>query len=171
VTVETPASPQPAEAPHRLADERTMLVGWLDLYRDVMVMKIEGLDEEQARLTPTPTGNSLLTLIVHLTGVELGWFEGTIAGTPIERNRDSEFEDLDVTVAEAIAAYRAQCARSNDVVSAVRSLDEKCAGQPGTSVRWVLHHMLEETARHAGHADITRELLDGEVGWNRTDRG
>jgi hypothetical protein len=171
VSVEASASRRPAEAPDRLADERTMLIGWLDLYRDVMVMKIEGLDEEQARFTPTPTANSLLTLIVHLTGVELGWFEGAIAGRPIERNRDAEFEDIDVTVAEAVAAYRAQCARSNDVANTIGSLDQACAGRPGTSVRWVLHHMLEETARHAGHADITRELLDGEVGWNRTDRG
>jgi uncharacterized damage-inducible protein DinB len=160
-----------AESPDGLADERTMLVGWLDLYRDVMVMKVEDLDEERARFKPTSTANSLHTLIVHLTGVELGWFEGAIAGRPIQRNRDAEFEETDITVADAIAAYRAQCARSNDVVASVGSLEDECAGRKGVSVRWVLHHMLEETARHTGHADITRELLDGEVGWNRTDRG
>ena len=148
-----------------------MLLGWLDLYRDVMVLKVEDLDEERARFKPTPTANSLLTLIVHLTGVELGWFEGAIAGRPIERDRDAEFVDTGITVADAIAAYRAQCARSNEVVLDVESLDQECAGRPGTNVRWVLHHLLEELARHTGHADITRELLDGEVGWNRTDRG
>ena len=159
------------ESPDGLADERTMLVGWLDLYRDVMVMKVEDLDEERARFKPTPSANSLHTLIVHLTGVERNWFEHVIAGREIQRDRDAEFEDSDVTVADVIAAYRAQCARSNDVVASVGSLDDECAGRKGFSIRWVLHHMLEETARHAGHADITRELLDGEVGWNRTDRG
>jgi uncharacterized damage-inducible protein DinB len=160
-----------AEAPSGLADEKTMLVGWLDLLRDVMVMKAEDLDEEQARFKPTPNANSLHTLIVHLTGVEYSWFEGAIAGRRVTRNRDSEFLDTDVTVADAIAAYRRRCAISNDVARSVDSLDQECAGRAGTSVRWVLHHMLEETARHAGHADITRELIDGQVGWNRTDRG
>lgn len=160
-----------AEAPSGLADERTMLIGWLDLFRDVMTMKIDGLSEEQARFKPTPSANSLLTLIVHLTGVELGWFRGAIAGKPIERDRDAEFKELDVTVADAVAVYREQCEESNDVARGVGSLDDECVGRPGTSVRWVLHHMLEETARHCGHADITRELIDGEVGWNRTDRG
>ncbi len=159
------------EAPDGLADERTMLIGWLELLRDVIVMKVEDLDEQQARFKPTPNANSLHTLIVHLTGVEHGWFEGAIGGRRITRDRDSEFKETDVTVADAVAAYRRQCAISNDVVRSVDSLDQECAGRPGTNVRWVLHHLIEETARHAGHADITRELLDGEVGWNRTDRG
>jgi hypothetical protein len=160
-----------AEAPDGLADERTMLIGWLDLLRDVMVMKVEDLDEDKARFKPTPTANSLHTLIVHLKGVEHSWFEGAIAGRRVTRHRDSEFIESNVSVADAVAAYRAQCEISNAVVLDVGSLDQECAGRPGTSVRWVLHHLIEETARHAGHADITRELLDGEVGWNRTDRG
>jgi hypothetical protein len=156
------------ETPDGLADERTMLIGWLDLYRDVMIMKIDGLDEEQARFKPAPTANSLINLIVHLTGVERNWFESVIAGRSIQRDRDAEFADITVSVADAVAGYRQQCVRSNEVANTVGSLDEECAGRKGYSVRWVLHHMLEETARHAGHADMTRELLDGEVGWNRT---
>jgi hypothetical protein len=70
-----------------------------------------------------------------------------------------------VTVAEAVAGYRAEWQRSNEVMHDVASLDESCKGESGFSVRWVLLHMLEETARHAGHADITRELIDGTVGF------
>jgi hypothetical protein len=160
-----------AEAPQGDVDERTMLLGWIDLHRDVMVMKIEGLSEEQARFRPTPNANPLINLVVHLTGVERNWFESVIAGRTVARDRDAEFRDVDVTVADAVAAYREQCARSNEIAMGIDSLDQACAGRPQYSVRWVLHHMLEETARHNGHADITRELIDGDVGWNRTDRG
>ena len=144
-----------------------MLRNFLDYYRETMIMKIEGLSDEQARWTPAETANSLLTLIVHLTGVEMGWFQGQIAGRPIERDREAEFEkwaDGVTTIADAVASYRAECARSNAVLDEVSSLDEPCPGEAGYSIRWVLVHMLEETARHAGHADITRELIDGTVG-------
>lgn len=145
-------------------DERTMLRTFLDYYRETMIMKIDGLDEEKARWTPTGEANSLLTLIVHLTGVEQGWFEGVIAGRQIDRDREAEFRDGKVTVSDAVAAYRAQCATSNEILDGVESLDATCPGESGYSMRWVLLHMVEETARHAGHADITRELIDGSVG-------
>ena len=133
-------------------------------------LQIEGLDEEQARFTPTATGNSLLNLIVHLTGVDRGWVEGVIGGRAIERDRDAEFREIELSVAEAIAAFREQCARSNQVIDGA-SPDDRMKGQYGTySVRWVLQHLLEEYARHAGHADITRELIDGATGYSRTEK-
>jgi uncharacterized damage-inducible protein DinB len=148
------------------ADERTTLKAFLDLYRQTMVMKIEGLDEEQARWTPTEQANSLLNLIVHLIGVERGWFQETIAGREVDRDRDAEFAHLEkMTVARAVGAYRDEWKRSDEVLDRVASLDDPCKGEAGFSVRWVLLHMLEETARHAGHADITRELIDGTVGF------
>jgi hypothetical protein len=150
-------------------DEHAMLAKWLDLYRDVIVFKIEGLTEEQAHFSATPNGNSLLNLVVHLTGVERNWFQNVIAGRPIERDRDAEFGELDTTVDRAVAAYRDECVRSNEVLREAK-LDEACAGEPGYSVRWVLHHMLEEVARHAGHADITRELIDGATGFSRESK-
>ena len=153
------------------ADERTMILGWLDLYRDVMVMKIDGLSEEQARFRPTERANSLLNLIVHLTRVERRWFERTIAGEQLDIDRDAEFGELTISVNAAVAAYRDQWARSNEIASEVGSMDEPCKGEAGYSVRWVLQHMIEETARHAGHADITRELVDGATGWSRDDPG
>lgn len=141
-----------------------MLRSFLDYYRETMIIKIEGLDEERARWAPTKSANSLLTLIVHLAGVEKGWFEGVIAGRQIERDRAAEFDELKVTVRDAVSSYRSQVARSNEVLDAATSLDAACPGESGYNVRWVLLHMLEETARHAGHADITRELIDGAVG-------
>lgn len=147
-----------------------MMRAWLDHYRDIMVFKIEGLDAEQARFRPTVTGISLLNLLVHLTGVDRGWVEGVIGGREIERDRDAEFREIELSVAEAIAAFREQCARSNEIIDRA-SLDDRMTGQYGTySVRWVLQHLLEEYARHAGHADITRELIDGATGYSRTEK-
>ncbi len=152
-------------------DERAQLIGFLDLYRDVMMWKLEGLSEEQARFRPAPSANSLLNLIVHLTGVEKNWFQNVIAGRAVERYRAGEFEELDISVPDAVAAYREECRRSNETLVTVRSMDDRCRGADQYTVRWVLHHVLEETARHAGHADITRELIDGHVGWSRSDPG
>jgi uncharacterized damage-inducible protein DinB len=148
------------------ADERTTLKAFLDLYRQTMVMKIEDLDEEQARFRPTEQANSLLILIQHLTGVEMNWFQDVIAGRASDRDRDAEFAPLETaTVEEAVAAYKEQWAKSDEILAGVGSLDDACRGESGFSVRWVLLHMLEEIARHAGHADITRELIDGTVGF------
>jgi len=158
------------DVPPGHADEKAMLLAWLNMHRDIMVYKIEGLTEDQARFRPSPTANSLLNLIVHLTGVERNWFQRTIAGREVARDRDAEFGDLTATVSEAVEAYRAECLRSDQVLDEVGSLGDACLGEPGYSVRWVVLHLIEETARHAGHADITRELVDGLVGYSRYER-
>jgi hypothetical protein len=153
--------------PSGIADERTQLITYLDLQRNAIVKRIEGLTEEQARWKPAPTSNSLLNLVVHLTGVERNWFQHVIAGRSVERDRDAELAELppEVTVASAVEAYRAVCNENNALMDGL-SVDEACRGEgmEKLSVRWVVLHMLEETARHAGHADITRELIDGTVG-------
>lgn len=145
-----------------------MLIGYLDFYRETMVQKVEGLTEDQSRWRPAPTANSLLNLIWHLAGVERWWFQGAIAGIEISRDREKEFEELppDVTIDAAVAAYRREWERGSEIVRSLESLDDRCRNElvGDRTVRWVLLHMLEETARHAGHADITRELLDGSVG-------
>ena len=146
-------------------DECTVLLSFLDQYRDTMVFKISGLDEDQARWAPTPQANSLLTLIVHLTGVERSWSENVILGNDVDRERDAEFNELvaSTNVERAVTEYLKQCDRTNEILRSVE-LDQPCVGEAGYSVRWVALHLLEETARHAGHADITRELIDGSVG-------
>ena len=148
-----------------------MLLAYLDQYREIMIWKIEDLDETQARWRPTEQGNSLLNLIVHLTGVEWSWSEQVIAGNEVDRDRSSEFRELDETgVQAAIEAYRAAAARTNEIAREAKP-DDPCRGEAGFSVRWVLLHLIEETARHAGHADITRELIDGKVGFSPADPG
>ena len=150
-----------------------MLLAFLQLHRDALAMKLDGLDEQQARHRPTPQANSLLNLVVHMTGVERNWGQFVIAGQQIERDRDAEFSDLgpEVTVDVALAAYRDACAKTDEIVNRIGSLDETCRGRDRYNARFVVVHLIEETARHAGHADITRELIDGEVGLYVHDRG
>lgn len=157
-------------------DEVTVLLSFLDQFRDAVVNKIQGLDEEQARWAPTEQASSLLTLIVHLTECEQGWMEGCALGneavarhgqelSDLFHDRDPEYkEHVDrTTVAEAVEAYLAAGRRTNEIAREL-DLDQPCALESGYSVRWVLLHILGETTRHAGHADITRELIDGSVG-------
>ena len=151
--------------------ELEMLLAFLDQYREIMIWKIEDLDETQARFRPTEKGNSLLNLIVHLTGVEWSWSEQVIAGNEINRDRDAEFREIDALgVAAAIDAYRKAGARTNEIARSMNP-DDSCRGEAGFSVRWVLTHLVEETARHAGHADITRELIDATTGFSPADPG
>jgi len=150
------------------ADEISMLLAYLDQYREIMIWKIEDLDETQARWRPTERASSLLNLLAHLTGVECRWSERTLAGNEIDFDRDAEFGEVSTTVRQAIDAYRAVAKRTNEIARGLAP-DDPCAGEKGFSVRWVLTHLVEETARHAGHADITRELIDGKVGFSPAD--
>jgi uncharacterized damage-inducible protein DinB len=169
---------QPIQRRYATGDggETTVLLSFLDQYRDAIVNKIEGLDEEQARWAPTEQASSLLTLIVHLTQVEQGWMEWAVLGNeeigrPLQKlsdlfhDRDAAYYELvdRTTVAEAVEAYLTQCERTNEIARSL-DLDQPCAAEAGLSVRWVLLHILAETTRHAGHADINRELIDGSVG-------
>ena len=137
-----------------------------------MVRKIEGLDPAGLRLSPVASGTSLGGLVKHLGYVERQWFGSSYAGLDLEypwtaEDPDADFrlEDAD-TVESLVAFYRAECARSREVVAADPDLDKVVPASRGrmVSLRWILVHMIEETARHAGHADILREMVDGEVG-------
>jgi uncharacterized damage-inducible protein DinB len=146
--------------------ERGTLVAFLDYLRDCVVAKLHGLDAGQARTAHVPTGTSVLGLVKHLTFVEIAWFQYAFAG------RDVAFPASDLVPADdarsIIGAYRAATATSNEIIAACDDLDRRSArlatAPEPMSLRWVLVHMIEETARHAGHADILRELTDGETG-------
>ncbi|MFJ2578954.1 DinB family protein [Kitasatospora aureofaciens] len=152
------------------ADEPTTLLTFLDYLREAVIGKLAGVSDEDARRPGVASGTSLLWLVRHLTLVELHWFEWAYQGVG-DKPAESDDVPLDgATVAEEIAAYRDAIARANVVAAAVGAeLD-----RPGVrslrpdgeapSMRWVLVHMIEETGRHAGHADIIREQLDGAVG-------
>lgn len=151
--------------------ERELLTGFLDWYRQVIANKVEGLTLEQASTVMTPTGLSPLGIVKHLTWVEAAWFRDTFAGEPVGdevSNPDSFRLTADDTVESVVAGYHDECAHSRRISDAAPSLDAHSAQtakiRGHVSLRWILVHMLEETARHAGHLDFMRETLDGRTG-------
>ncbi len=152
--------------PFLLDSEKTTLLAFLDYLRESLTLKVVDLDEESARRSTVPSGTSLLGLIKHLTGVEVGWFQFTFAGQDVVI--PSEQIEPNDSVASAVTAYQAATRVSNQIVNESNDLDQLCERAPTTpeplSLRWLLVHMVEETARHAGHADILREQIDGQVG-------
>ena len=154
--------------------EKESLKVALDRHRDAVLWKLEGLGDEDLRRQMTPSGTSLLGLVKHLAAVEYGWFCDTFGREtePLPFDDDDPDADLrirpDETTEEVLAFYgRARAAGD-------RTIDELEVEDTGTAwfgeavtLRWVLIHMVEETARHAGHADIIRELIDGMAGDHR----
>jgi uncharacterized damage-inducible protein DinB len=155
-----------------VADERAMLDGWLDFHRATLLHKCAGLDEDQLRRrTCPPSTLSLLGLVRHMTEVEHAWF-GRVAGQPgriysSPERPDADFDDVDTAdVTEAFATFERECALSREI-AAGRDLDDTFRGRRGhpISLRWLYVHMIEEYARHNGHADLIRERIDGAVGY------
>ena len=151
--------------------EKESLQASLDRHREVVLWKLEGLDDEQLRRPMTPSGTNLLGLVKHLAAVEYGWFCETFGREtePLPFDPDDENADLRVGPQESTADILAFYARAR--AAADRVIDELALDDPGTSwsgetvtLRWVLIHLIEETARHAGHMDIVRELIDGFTG-------
>ncbi len=154
-------------------DERTMFAVWMDYQRSTLLWKCQELDGEtlaQRGVPPSPL--SLLGIVRHMTIVEWSWFEKVFAGTstppPIstEHDEDADWNDLDPTRAmDDIALFQRQCEVSRGIVAATPSLDAPAAkfSEP-LSLRWIMVHMIEEYARHNGHADLLRERIDGAVG-------
>jgi uncharacterized damage-inducible protein DinB len=166
----------PRIRPPFVADERTQLVGWLDMQRAIVHWKCEGLSDEDAHRSVVPT-SPLMTmagLVSHLRWTEQTWFEVLFLGRPadgpqfLEEPGDADMMVDDVPLARLLDEYERQCAVSNEIVAA-HSLDDVGKhpdfGSASATLRWMLIHMVEETGRHAGHADIIRELLDGEKGY------
>jgi uncharacterized damage-inducible protein DinB len=162
--------------PPFVADERTQLLGWLDLQRRLVRFKCEGLSEHDAHRSVLPT-SPLMTvagLVSHLRWTEHLWFEvlfldGTGEGNPqFAEVEDADFMVEGVPLAQLLDEFDAQWARSNEVVAAA-SLDDvgrnRAFPAGGATLRWMLLHMLEEVARHVGHLDTIREQLDGTKGY------
>ena len=144
---------------------KEMLLGFLDYLRESMLRKIEGLSEEQARRSPVASGTSLLGLLKHMAVVEAYWVQRRVAGLGVPEVSGSGFElEPGDTVASTVASYRAACARSNELLAGLDVAEPLARGRRGRNVGWVLVHLVEETGRHAGHADIVRELIDGATG-------
>ncbi|MFI6641274.1 DinB family protein [Streptomyces sp. NPDC050504] len=156
----------PPECP---PDEKSTLLAFLDYVRASVAAKALGLDDERGRTPGVPSGTSVLGLVKHLTAVEVYWFAWAFDGADVP-HPDFGMDVADDESAEGlVAAYRAAVERSNAIVARCDDLERPCARAAGRaglvrSLRWVLVHMIEETARHAGHADILREQADGATG-------
>lgn len=151
--------------PPRVAGgEREVLLALLRFQRESLLRKIEGVDEQAARRPLVPSGTTLLWLVKHLAQAETLWLAVRFAGLDAELPEDTVCESD--TVSTVTAGYLAATARA-DAIVATAGLDDPCRRVPGEEplpLRWVLANLLEETARHAGHADILRELIDGSTG-------
>jgi hypothetical protein len=161
--------------------ERDRLQHFLDQQRSAVLAIIEGLDEAQLHTSVLPSGWTPIGLIQHLAGAEAMWFQWVVMGrqpqvTWSDGVEDSPYDpEAPFTTSHASAAvidqYRRQCEISNEILRS-RDLDAALLGELGfdwpdepiSDLRWVVLHMIEETARHAGHLDIARELLDGVTG-------
>jgi uncharacterized damage-inducible protein DinB len=172
VSVEELDDARRTEPPFMLG-ERDMLEGWLEYQRITLLIKCEGLDDEQRKRRPVASSLlSLHGLLRHMAEVERGWFLRTLAEEPIDliwpdpTNEDAEIYPIDdADWEEDLAAWERECAASRSV-AASRSLDATGLrdGLP-CSLRWIYNHMIEEYARHNGHADLIREMVDGSVGY------
>jgi hypothetical protein len=167
--------PRRAEPAWTGLGEREMLDGWLEFHRTTLLVKAEGLDDTARKARPVATSNlSLHGLVRHMAEVERGWFGRTLARDPElpyiwadDEVDDRELVPLDSAVWEDdLAIWLEECDRSRGIAAA-HGLDDTGVSRRGDEVtlRWIYAHMVEEYARHNGHADLIRELLDGSVGW------
>jgi len=153
--------------------EKESLKAALNRHRNVVLWKIEGLDDEQLRRPMTPSGTNLLGLVKHMAAVEFGWFCETF-GRPFELLPSIDYDTdeqsdmhatADETTEQIVDFYRRACAAADAALDEIDldTVGQSWDGNP-VSMRWVAIHMLEEDARHAGHLDILRELIDGRTG-------
>jgi uncharacterized damage-inducible protein DinB len=159
------------------AGEREMLTGWLDYHRATLAWKCEGLSDDQLReRSVPPSGLSLIGLVRHLTECERGWFRNVLLGEDLpgiyytDEDPDGDFNNVDsADAATVLRTWEQECALARDAVAATADLDalsekgDRRTGEP-FSLRWILTHMIEEYARHNGHADLLRERIDGATG-------
>ena len=165
----SPKTPPPSD------DEREVLLGYIRWQREQAVATAEGLTEEQLRWTPEGRLVPIIGVINHLAHMERRWIEGRFLNSGFPPREEEWVVGDDVTGAQVIDAYWEQAQRTERIVREAESLNAPCLGDEGgrgpihvlfgfdrpVDLRWVLLHLVEETAHHAGHADATREMLDG----------
>lgn len=152
--------------------EKDLLILFLNNQRDILLWKLSGLTEEQLQRTHPPSSLTLIGLVKHLTRVEGSWLQQDLLGPnvlPIDHPEDEWHLEPGETCGDIIAKYRAAIARSDEIVERLpleTVLADPHPLQAGVTLRWALLHMIEETARHLGQADLIRESIDGMVGQN-----
>ncbi|MGY1692291.1 DinB family protein [Geodermatophilus sp. SYSU D01105] len=166
----------PRTRPPGMADERTQLLGWLDLQRALVPYKCEGLSEDDAHRSVLPTSPAMTVagLVSHLRWVEHCWFEVLFLDRPSDVNPqfgdvpEADFQVGDTPLPVLLDEYARQCAVSDGIVAewSLDALGQNTEyGADGLTLRWVLLHVVEEVARHVGHLDLIREQLDGARGY------
>jgi uncharacterized damage-inducible protein DinB len=170
--------PPPLVLPSYDADERQMLLSFLDLYRMTLIRKAAGLTQEELSRPLPPSTLTLGGLLKHMAVVEDDWFTSDLAGGDLpepwasvdwDADRDWELNSAKYdTPEELLILFEAALARSRVVVEACDSLDQRSVKTDSEgkrfTLRWILIHMIEEYARHCGHADFLRESIDGQRG-------
>ena len=156
--------------PAHKGDERTTLMGMLGRQRTLIAWKLRDASDEVLRSVSTPTGMTLPGIVRHLENVERWWFRDVFAG---EKDLPFDWSDedmngewkvpADVPMADVLTNYAAEAERCDTVIRAAPSLDQ-VSTNGWASLRWIINHMIEETARHLGHIDLLREQADGSVG-------
>jgi hypothetical protein len=165
--------------PETVTDELALLGEFLDYHRATLVMKVSGLTQEQLSVSVPPSTLTLAGLVKHLALVEDGWFQEDLLGrdlpepwasAPFDDDPDWDFHSaVDDSPSELLELYAAACERSRAAVAEVGNDLMAMMVRPTRrgerfNLRWILLHMLEETARHNGHADLLRESIDGQTG-------
>ena len=160
------------EDPRRVAGERPMYQSWLDFHRGTLLWKCAGLSDAQLKSASVPpSALTLLGLLRHMAEVERWWFRTKAAGLELpdlycpDDDKDGDFDNIaDADVERDRATFKAECLAADEAVREM-SLDDTFEGRDGPiSLRWAYVHMIEEYARHNGHADLLRERIDGSTG-------
>jgi hypothetical protein len=172
----TPAGPVAAEPSDSLADPAQLLAGYLDYYRSVVLRKLDGLSEQELRSSRVPSGWTPLELLKHLAYVELRWLRWGFAGEDVDEPWGDDGPEGRWHVPGSQSAddvrefFLAQCENSRRIAGAAQLQDIAIGGgrfdaqDPPPALSWILFHVLQEYARHAGQLDVVRELADGSVG-------
>jgi hypothetical protein len=150
--------------PSPTTDELEGYLRWLAFLRGAVLRKATGIDEAEARWRPDGKLLPLLGIVNHLTHVEWRWIDGEMLGRETGKEDDEYEPGSRLTIEDAIAKYLARGDATDAAVRSIGDLTKPGRSGDGTDLRFVLVHLINETARHAGHADAVRELLDGTVG-------
>jgi len=156
----------------RTGGERETLRAYLDFHRETLALKCAGLSDDDLRRRTTPSALTLLGLVRHMAEVERAWFRRTLDGQDIplvwspDRNFQVAYDVADAAPEEAFAAWQAEILIARDIEAAAPSLDVTGVDRSGDeySLRRILNHLIQEYARHNGHADLIREGIDGTTG-------
>jgi uncharacterized damage-inducible protein DinB len=162
------AETQRRPVPRTVATELETALTFLDFQREAVLIKCEGLDEEQLRRVLVPTGTNLLGLVQHLIVGERYWYAHHVAGELDDQEWDFGMDvPTDLRAEEVFDRFREASARSNEIVREIgdpEAMTARPVHERPLPLRWVLAHTLTDTTRHAGHADIIREQIDGTTG-------